>query len=66
MPRAGNMSPLGRLLRNRLPGNGRRDRQDPADRLDAVDNALILNEDDHRFSGRTSSVPLHGNTCLYV
>jgi hypothetical protein len=42
MPNDGNMSPLGRLLRNRLPGNGRRGRQHPADRLDAIDNALIF------------------------
>jgi hypothetical protein len=38
----GNMFPLGRLLRNRLPGKGRCNRQDPADRLDALNNALIL------------------------
>jgi len=49
------MSPLGRLLRNHLPGNGRRDRQNPADRLDAVNNALVFNEGNHRFSGRSSS-----------
>ena len=42
----------------------RRNRQDPADRLDAVDNALIFNEADHRLSGRSSSVPLRGSRRL--
>lgn len=34
--------PFGRLLRNHLLGNGRRDRQDLADRTDTVNNALIF------------------------
>jgi hypothetical protein len=35
---------------------GRRgDRQQPADRLDPVDGAMIVEEGDHRFSGRSSS-----------
>lgn len=46
---------LSSFASKRLPGDGRRDRQNPADRLDAVNNALIFNEGDHRFSGRSSS-----------
>ena len=36
-------------------GGGRGDRQNPADRLDPVGLTMIVDEGDHRFSGRSRS-----------
>src|SRR6056297_1307091 len=44
-----------RNRRSRVLSDQWRSPAHPADRLDAVDNALIFNEGDHRFSGRSSS-----------
>jgi hypothetical protein len=40
------------------------DRQNPADRLDPIDAAMIVDKPDHRFNGRSSSVPLPGSGLL--
>ena len=55
-----------RFLRQVVIKCGWGNRQHTADWLDPVNFAMIFYEPDHRLNGRSSSVPLHNNTCLHV